>query len=65
MGSEVLVDEDEGQIEGNYERIIGKVFCQGIMLNEKIIEKGHGQLSTFYCNQSEFYDEPWAKKYGC
>lgn len=65
IGSEVLVDEDDGQIEEIHGRVIGKVFCQGIILNEKILEKGHGQITTFHCNQSEFNDESWAKKYGC
>ena len=65
IGSNVLVDEDDGQIEGSYDRIIGKVLCQGIILNEKILEKGFGEINTFYCDQSEFYDEPWAKNYGC
>jgi micrococcal nuclease len=65
IGSDVLVDEDDGQIEGGYGRLTGKVFCQGIILNEKILEKGYGQISTFHCNQSEFDDESWAKKYGC
>ncbi|MFQ5497887.1 MAG: thermonuclease family protein, partial [Nitrosopumilus sp.] len=35
VGSDVLVDEDDGQIESSYDRIIGKVFCRGIMLNEE------------------------------
>jgi len=65
IGSDVLVDEDDGQIEGSYGRIIGKVLCQGIILNEKILEKGFGEINTFYCAQSEFYDESWAKNYGC
>lgn len=65
IGSDVLVDEDDGQIEGSHGRLIGKVLCQGIILNEKILEKGYGQISTFQCNQSEFDDESWAKKYGC
>lgn len=65
IGSDVLVDEDDGQIEGSYDRIIGKVLCQGIMLNEKILEEGFGEINTVYCTQSEFYDEPWAKNYGC
>ena len=65
IGSDVLIDEDDGQTEESHGRLIGKVFCQGIILNEKILEKGHGQISTFHCNQSEFDDELWAKKYGC
>ena len=65
VGSDVLVDEDDGQIEESYGRIIGKVFCQGIMLNEKILESGSGEINKVYCIRSEFYDEPWAKKHGC
>jgi len=62
IGSDVLVDD--AQIEESHGRLIGKVFCHGI-LNEKILEKGYGRINTFHCNQSEFYDESWAKKYGC
>ena len=65
LGSDVLVDEDDGQIEGSYGRIIGKVYCQGILLNEKILENQHGEISTVFCSQSEFGNEEWATKYGC
>ena len=65
VGSDVLVDEDDGQIEGSHDRIIGKVFCQGILLNEKILENQHGEISTVFCSQSEFGNEEWATKHGC
>jgi len=65
VNSDVLVDEDDGQIEGSYGRVIGKVFCQGILLNEEILENGHGNIETIYCFESEFKDESWAKKFGC
>ena len=65
IGSDVLVDEDDGQIQESHRAVIGKVFCQGIILNEKILENKHGQINTFLCNQSEFDDESWAEKYGC
>lgn len=61
----MLVDEDNGQIEGSYGRVIGKVICQGKNLNEQILENGFGEISTFYCKQSEFSEESWAKNYGC
>ena len=60
LNSDVLVDEDDGQIEGSYGRVIGKVFCQGSLLNEEILEKGHGQINTIYCFESEFKEESWA-----
>ena len=65
VNSYVLVDEDDGQIEGSYGRVIAKVFCKGTLLNEEILEKGHGQISTIHCFESEFKNEPWAKKFGC
>ena len=65
INSDVLVDEDDGQIEGSYGRVIAKVFCQGTLLNEEILEKGHGEINTIHCFDSEFKDESWAKKFGC
>ena len=59
------MDEDDGQIEGSHSRAIGKVFCQGIMLNEEILNKGFGENSTVHCAQSEFRDETWTKNFGC
>ena len=35
------------------------------MLNEKILEEGFGEINAFHCTPSEFFDESWAKKYGC
>ena len=65
IGSDVLVDEDDGQINKSYGVIVGKVFCQGIILNEKILEKHPHYLNSLQCFSSEFADEDWAKKYGC
>ena len=65
VGSDVLVDEDDGQIESSLDRIFGKVFCKGIMLNEEILKEGIGEISTLQCSKSEFKDESWAKNYGC
>ena len=65
VGSDVLVDEDDGQINGSYGMIVGKVFCQGIILNEKILENQPDQLDSIQCFSSEFADEDWAKKHGC
>jgi len=65
INSDVLVDEDDGQIEGSYGRVIAKVFCQGTLLNEEVLEKGHGEINAIHCFDSEFKDELWAKKFGC
>lgn len=65
VGSDVLVDEDDGQPDGSYSRIVGKVICQGKMLNEEILKEGLGIIDTFHCTQSEFRKEPWAMNFGC
>ena len=65
VGSDVLIDEDDGQINNSYGVVVGKVFCQGIILNEKILGNHPNQLNSIQCFSSEFADEEWAKKHGC
>jgi len=62
MGSTVTVDEDNGQTQGSYGRIVALVTCNGVNLNQAIIEKGFGHLSFTYCDNSEFADKAWS---GC
>ena len=64
-GSQALVDEDDEQTQGSYGRIIGIVYCNGINLNEAILESDHGWISKSFCSKSEFTSKDWAKKYGC
>ena len=64
-GSQALVDEDDKQTQGSYGRIIGIVYCNGINLNEAVLDSGHGWISKNFCSKSEFASEDWAKKYGC
>jgi len=65
LGSRVLVDEDDGQTEGSYGRIIGKINCNHLNLNEEILEVGHAEILTKFCSVSEFAEELWAQKFGC
>jgi len=62
LGSTVTVDEDDGQTEGSYGRIVAKVTCNGVNLNQAIIEKGFGHLSFVFCDRSEFSGDSWS---GC
>ncbi|MEX2193398.1 MAG: thermonuclease family protein [Nitrosarchaeum sp.] len=62
MGSSVTVDEDNGQTQGSYGRIVAKVTCNGVNLNQAIIEKGYGHLSFVHCDDSEFSSDAWS---GC
>ena len=64
-GSQALVDEDDKQTQGSYGRILGIVYCNGINLNEAILESEYGWISMNFCSKSEFASEDWAKKYGC
>ena len=64
-GSQALVDEDDKQTQGSYGRILGIVYCNGVNLNEAILESGYGWISTSFCSKSEFANHDWAKKHGC
>ena len=65
VGSTALVDEDDGQTEGSYGRIIGVIYCNGMNLNEELLDIGLGYLSSGFCNKSEFSSNEWAQKHGC
>jgi len=65
VGSTALVDEDDGQTQGSYGRMVAKVYCDGKMLNEELLRAGHAVMYLSYCKVSEFADEEWAVEYGC
>ena len=65
VGSKVLVDEDDGQTEGSYGRIIAVIYCNGLNLNDQVIENGFGYLDYGFCDRSDFSTHAWAQKHGC
>lgn len=65
VGSTALVDEDDGQTEGSYGRIIGVIHCNGKNLNEELLDSGIGSLSSKFCKDSEFSTHSWTQKHGC
>lgn len=67
VGSEALVDEDDGQKGGSFGRLIGVVFCDGnsSSLNEILLETGKAVLYGDFCGVSEFANEDWVTPYGC
>jgi len=65
VNSTVLVDEDDMQTQGSYGRRIGVVYCNGVNLNEELVQSGHGEIASKYCSNNEFAKENWAQKYGC
>lgn len=60
VGSYALFDEDDGQTEGSFGREIGLVYCEGILLNEKLVEHKLATIDPRFCGQSEYAQKPWA-----
>jgi micrococcal nuclease len=70
IGTEALVDEDDGQKEGSYDRLIGIVYCDDgennkVLLNEVLLQNGHAEVFEDFCSESEFSAADWVQKYGC
>ncbi|MFY3740901.1 MAG: micrococcal nuclease [Candidatus Nitrosomirales archaeon] len=65
VGSTVLVDQDDGQLEGSFDRMIGKVFCGDKVLNAELLDAGLAEIFQRFCSESEFSNEDWARRYGC
>lgn len=65
VGSIEMVDEDDGQTEGSFNRTIAVVYCNGKNLNEELLEKGYCEIDKRFCDVSEFGDSVWAVKFGC
>ena len=57
--------EDRWQPTDKYGRSVGLVYCNDMMLNELLLTNGHAEISTYYCDKSEFGSEGWARAYGC
>jgi endonuclease YncB( thermonuclease family) len=70
-GIEVLVDQDDGQLAGSFNREVGAIYCgvnaiqAKISLNEILLQRGFAIVDTRYCDESEFALTTWAQQYGC
>lgn len=69
LGSEVLVDQDDGQTKTSKVRdalaIKGVVYCSSNNLNEKLLDSGFVSLDYPQCFVSEFSGQGWAARHGC
>jgi endonuclease YncB( thermonuclease family) len=65
VGSNALVDEDDGQTGGSFGRTIAKVYCGKTLLNSALLDNDLATIDTTFCDVSEFAAEDWAQKYGC
>lgn len=61
LGKRGELDVDDGQRRGDrYGREIGVVYCNGVNINEKLINQGLARILTDYCDISEFSNKKWA-----
>jgi endonuclease YncB( thermonuclease family) len=67
VGTEALVDEDDGQTGGSFGRLVGVVYCGGgtASLNELLLQGGYATIDQSLCGISEFSTTVWALRYGC
>ncbi len=62
VGSQALVDEDDGQTEGSYGRTVAVVYCGDKNLNAELLTAGHAVILQEFCSVSEFASESWASE---
>jgi micrococcal nuclease len=62
-----LVDEDDGQKEGSYDRLIGVVYCNKstASVNQLLLENGKAIVYEDFCEVSEFANDKWVTSFGC
>jgi micrococcal nuclease len=62
-----LVDEDDGQKEGSYDRLIGVVYCNGntASVNQLLLEEGKAIVYEDFCDVSEFANDKWVTNFDC
>lgn len=67
VGTNALVDEDDGQKGGSFGRMIGLVYCGNntSSINELLLNSSKASILPQFCKVSEFASSLWAKKYGC
>src|SRR5438093_6884731 len=53
VGSQALVDEDDGQTGGSYGRMVAVVYCGGVNLNAALLGSGNAVMVEDYCSFSE------------
>jgi hypothetical protein len=71
VGTTALVDEDDGQKEGSFDRVIGLVYCGNDNINNKkslnglLLEDGYATIYQEFCGISEFSTANWTQSRGC
>ena len=60
--SEVDPDNNQGL---TYGRTVAVVYCDGVNVNEAILDNGFADVYQDFCDVSEFADSNWAQEHGC
>jgi micrococcal nuclease len=60
--AEVDPDNNQGL---TYGRTVAVVYCEGVNVNEAILDSGFADVYQDFCDVSEFADSNWAQEYGC
>ncbi len=58
------VDPDNNQ-GLTYGRTVAVVYCEGVNVNEAILDNGFADIYQDFCDVSEFADTNWAQEHGC
>src|SRR2546421_7257790 len=59
VGTQALVDEDDGQTGGSYGRMVALVYCQGTKLKGGLLRSGNAGLGPDFCPVGEVARHPW------
>jgi micrococcal nuclease len=68
VATKALVDEDDGQPNGSYNRMVSLVYCgenKTSSLNQQLLQNGYAKILEQYCSVSEFSKQTWVSTYGC
>jgi micrococcal nuclease len=57
------VDMDEGQRQGSFGRDIGMLYCEGVNVNEALMNNSVATISSEFCDVSDVAAEVWAVTY--
>ena len=60
--AEVDPDNNQGL---TYGRTVAVVYCEGVNVNEAILDNGFADVYQDFCDISEFADSSWAQEHGC
>jgi micrococcal nuclease len=60
--AEVDPDNNQGL---TYGRTVGVVYCEGVNVNDAILDSNLADIYENYCDISEFADTNWAQEHGC